>query len=105
MCIALFVALIDDGHETSEEVKHQETWRLLIKHPEDREAIEDAIGLIAWQDQEASITRISQLLSSRTVVFMQPIGQERLAVFLAALMSKLTDEVNPDLVLERVFLS
>lgn len=98
-----FVALIDDGHETSEEVKDQETWRLLIKHPEDREAIQDAIELIAWQDQEANISRISQLLSSRTVVFMQPIGHERLAVFLAALISKLTDEANPDLVLERVF--
>tara|TARA_R110001606_G_scaffold270043_3_gene418538 strand:- start:12062 stop:14992 length:2931 start_codon:yes stop_codon:yes gene_type:complete len=98
-----FVALIDDGHESTEEVKNQETWRLLIKHPEDREAIQDAIELISWQDQEASISRISQLLSSRTVVFMQPIGHERLAVFLAALISKLTDEANPDLVLERVF--
>ena len=98
-----FVALIDDGHESTEEVKSQETWRLLIKHPEDREAIQDAIELISWQDQEASISRISQLLSSRTVVFMQPIGHERLAVFLAALISKLTDEANPDLVLERVF--
>ncbi|PYF78343.1 MULTISPECIES: bifunctional [glutamate--ammonia ligase]-adenylyl-L-tyrosine phosphorylase/[glutamate--ammonia-ligase] adenylyltransferase [Marinomonas] len=98
-----FVALIDDGHESSEEVKNQETWRLLIKHPEDKEAIEDAIALIAWQDQEAAIMRIAQLLSSRTVVYMQPIGHERLAVFLAALITKLTDEVNPDLVLERVF--
>ncbi|QUX94755.1 bifunctional [glutamate--ammonia ligase]-adenylyl-L-tyrosine phosphorylase/[glutamate--ammonia-ligase] adenylyltransferase [Marinomonas sp. CT5] len=98
-----FVALIDDGNESSEEVKNQETWRLLIKHPEDKEAIKDAIELIAWRDHEASILRISQLLSSRTVVFMQPIGHERLAVFLAALMSKLIDEANPDLVLERVF--
>jgi glutamate-ammonia-ligase adenylyltransferase len=100
---ACFVALIDDGEESSKEVKHQETWRLLIKHSEDREAILDAIEQIAWQDQEVVITRITQLLSSRTVVFMQPIGHERLAVFLAAFMSQLSDEVNPDLVLERVF--
>jgi glutamate-ammonia-ligase adenylyltransferase len=98
-----FVALIDDGEESSEEVDSQKTWRLLIKRPEDREAILDAIELIAWQDKEASVTRITQLLSSRNVVFMQPIGQERLAVFLAALMFKLTEEANPDLVLERVF--
>jgi glutamate-ammonia-ligase adenylyltransferase len=98
-----FVALIDDGEESNEEVDSQKTWRLLIKQPEDREAILDAIELIAWQDKEASITRITQLLSSRNVVFMQPIGQERLAVFLAALMFKLTEEANPDLVLERVF--
>ena len=98
-----FVALIDDGEESNEEVDSQKTWRLLIKKPEDREAILDAIELIAWQDKEASITRITQLLSSRNVVFMQPIGQERLAVFLAALMFKLTEEANPDLVLERVF--
>ena len=98
-----FVALIDDGHESSEEVKNQETWRLLIKHPEDKEAIEDAIALITWQDQETVVGRISQLLSSRAVVYMQPIGHERLAVFLAALITKLTDEANPDLVLERVF--
>ncbi|MCB5160954.1 bifunctional [glutamate--ammonia ligase]-adenylyl-L-tyrosine phosphorylase/[glutamate--ammonia-ligase] adenylyltransferase [Marinomonas algarum] len=100
---SVFVALIDDGKETSEEVKNQETWRLLIKHPEDKEAIVDAIEHIHWLDQAASVVRISQLLSTRTLVFMQPIGHERLAVFLAALMTKLADEVNPDLVLERVF--
>ncbi|NLQ18936.1 bifunctional [glutamate--ammonia ligase]-adenylyl-L-tyrosine phosphorylase/[glutamate--ammonia-ligase] adenylyltransferase [Marinomonas sp. M1K-6] len=98
-----FVALIDDGEENSEEVKNQDMWRLLIKHPEDTDAILDAIESIAWQDQDASVKRISQRLSSRTVVFMQPIGQERLAIFLAALMAKLEDEANPDLVLERVF--
>jgi glutamate-ammonia-ligase adenylyltransferase len=98
-----FVALIDDGEESSEEVDSQKTWRLLIKRPEDKEAILDAIELIAWQNKEASVTRITQLLSSRNVVFMQPIGQERLAVFLAALVFKLTEEANPDLVLERVF--
>lgn len=98
-----FVALIDDGEETSEEVKSQEAWRLLIKHPGDKEAILDAIELIAWEDTNANVTRITQLLSSRAVVFMQPIGHERLAVFLADLMIKLTEEANPDLVLERVF--
>lgn len=98
-----FISLIDDGEESSEEVKNQETWRLLIKHPEDENAIIDAIESIVWQDQKAAVTRIIQLLSSRTVVFMQPIGHERLAVFLAAFMSKLTAESNPDLVLERVF--
>ncbi|MDP5056244.1 MAG: bifunctional [glutamate--ammonia ligase]-adenylyl-L-tyrosine phosphorylase/[glutamate--ammonia-ligase] adenylyltransferase [Marinomonas hwangdonensis] len=100
---ASFVALIDDGEDSTEEVKNQETWRLLLKTPDDKEAILDAIELIAWHNVEANVGRISQLLSSRTVVFMQPIGQERLAVFLAALMSKLVDEANPDLVLERIF--
>ena len=100
---ASFVALIDDGEDSTEEVKNQESWRLLLKTPDDKEAILDAIELIAWHNVEANVGRISQLLSSRTVVFMQPIGQERLAVFLAALMSKLVDEANPDLVLERIF--
>ncbi len=100
---AFFVDLIDDGEESTEEVKHQEAWRLLIKNPDDREAIVDAVESISWQDEEVAVTRIGQLLSSRTVVFMQPIGHERLAVFLAAFMSKLSDEESPDLVLERVF--
>ncbi|MBR7889451.1 bifunctional [glutamate--ammonia ligase]-adenylyl-L-tyrosine phosphorylase/[glutamate--ammonia-ligase] adenylyltransferase [Marinomonas sp. A79] len=98
-----FIALIDDGKESSEEVKNQETWRLLIKHADDKDAILDAIDAIPWQDQDAIIERISQLLGSRTVVFMQPIGHERLAIFLAALMAELVDEAKPDLVLERVF--
>lgn len=98
-----FISLIDDGEESSEEVENQEAWRLLIKHPEDESAILDAIEPIVWQDHNAAVIRITQLLSSRTVVFMQPIGHERLAVFLAAFMSKLNDESNPDLVLERVF--
>ncbi|ETX10609.1 glutamate-ammonia-ligase adenylyltransferase [Marinomonas ushuaiensis DSM 15871] len=98
-----FISLIDDGEESSEEVKNQEAWRLLIKNPEDESAIIDAIESIKWQDQEAAVKRITQLLGSRTVVFMQPIGHERLAVFLAAFMPKLNDEKSPDLVLERVF--
>lgn len=100
---SFFVNLIDDGEESSEEVKHQETWRLLIKSPEDREAIHEALEHVSWQNVELVITKVTQLLSSRTVVFMQPIGHERLAVFLAAFMSKLSSESNPDLVLERVF--
>lgn len=97
-----FVDLIDDGEDTTEEVKQQETWRLLIKHPDDYEAILDAVEHISWQYKEAVAKRIAQLLSSRTVVFMQPIGHERLAVFLAAFMTQLSTEENPDLVLERV---
>ncbi|MEO9275602.1 bifunctional [glutamate--ammonia ligase]-adenylyl-L-tyrosine phosphorylase/[glutamate--ammonia-ligase] adenylyltransferase [Marinomonas sp. 5E14-1] len=100
---ACFVDLIDDGEDSTEEVKHQETWRLLIKHPEDSEAIIDAIEHIVWQDKNVAVKRIAQLLVSRTVVFMQPIGHERLAVFLASFMSQLANEDKPDLVLERVF--
>ncbi len=100
---AFFVDLIDDGEDSSEEVKHQETWRLLIKNPEDRSAIFDALDSVSWQDVELVITKVTQLLNSRTVIFMQPIGHERLAVFLAAFMSKLSSESHPDLVLERVF--
>ncbi|MEP3351219.1 MAG: bifunctional [glutamate--ammonia ligase]-adenylyl-L-tyrosine phosphorylase/[glutamate--ammonia-ligase] adenylyltransferase [Marinomonas sp.] len=100
---ACFVDLIDDGEDSTEEVKHQETWRLLIKHPEDSEAILDAIEHIVWQDKDAVVKRIAQLLGSRTVVFMQPIGHERLAVFLASFMFQLANEDKPDLVLERVF--
>lgn len=98
-----FIALIDDGKESSDEVKSQEVWRVLIKHPEDNDTLREATEAIAWRDQDANVRRIAQLLTSKTVVFMQPIGHERLAVFLAAFMAKLADEAKPDLVLERVF--
>ncbi|AEF55768.1 bifunctional [glutamate--ammonia ligase]-adenylyl-L-tyrosine phosphorylase/[glutamate--ammonia-ligase] adenylyltransferase [Marinomonas posidonica] len=98
-----FVDLIEDDEETDQGKEQQEAWRILLKMPEDGEAIRDAIADISWQQVDLVVPRISQLLSSRTLVFMQPIGQERLALFLAALMSRLEEEDNPDLVLERVF--
>ncbi|RBO84933.1 bifunctional [glutamate--ammonia ligase]-adenylyl-L-tyrosine phosphorylase/[glutamate--ammonia-ligase] adenylyltransferase [Marinomonas aquiplantarum] len=98
-----FVDLIEDDEETDQGKEQQETWRILLKVPGDEDAIRDAIANISWQQQELVVQRISQLLSSRTLVFMQPIGQERLALFLAAFMSQLEEEDNPDLVLERVF--
>ncbi|KZN13565.1 bifunctional [glutamate--ammonia ligase]-adenylyl-L-tyrosine phosphorylase/[glutamate--ammonia-ligase] adenylyltransferase [Marinomonas sp. TW1] len=98
-----FVDLIEDDEETDQGKEQQETWRILLKVPGDEDAIRDAIADIAWQQEDRVVQRISQLLSSRTLVFMQPIGQERLALFLAAFMSQLAEEANPDLVLERVF--
>ncbi len=98
-----FVDLIEDDEETDQGKEQQETWRILLKVPGDEDAIRDAIANISWQQEELVVQRISQLLSSRTLVFMQPIGQERLALFLAAFMSQLEEEDNPDLVLERVF--
>ncbi|WP_394182516.1 bifunctional [glutamate--ammonia ligase]-adenylyl-L-tyrosine phosphorylase/[glutamate--ammonia-ligase] adenylyltransferase [Marinomonas posidonica] len=98
-----FVDLIEDDEETDQGKEQQETWRILLKVPGDEDAIRDAIADISWQQEELVVQRISQLLSSRTLVFMQPIGQERLALFLAAFMSRLEEEANPDLVLERVF--
>ncbi|MBJ7536910.1 bifunctional [glutamate--ammonia ligase]-adenylyl-L-tyrosine phosphorylase/[glutamate--ammonia-ligase] adenylyltransferase [Marinomonas transparens] len=98
-----FVDLIDDGDdESTGEVKSQEAWRLLVKNPDDKESIVDTIAGIDWQDQDKVVLRISQLLGSRNVVFMQPIGHDRLAQFLAAFMSKLAEEDKPDLVLERI---
>ncbi|MCV2403915.1 bifunctional [glutamate--ammonia ligase]-adenylyl-L-tyrosine phosphorylase/[glutamate--ammonia-ligase] adenylyltransferase [Marinomonas sp. C2222] len=97
-----FIDLIDDG-DNAEEVKAQEAWRLLLKTPEDIESITEAVSQIAWHDQETIVSRIVRLFSSRTVVFMQPIAYERLADFFAALMNRLENESNPDLVLERIF--
>lgn len=98
-----FISLIDDGEERGEEIQNQGAWRFLMKYPEDENATIGAIESIMWQDQKAVVTRITQFLSSRAVVFMQSIGHERLAVFLAAFMSKLNNETHPDLVLERIF--
>ena len=99
---AQFVDLIDDGEESSSEKESQESWRLLLKTPEDKESILDAIAEVAWQDSDKVVNRLSQLLNSKTIVFMQAVGQERLALFMSALMAKLTDEERPDLVLERI---
>lgn len=98
-----FIKLIEDEDETDADKAEQETWRILMKSPEDTDAIVDAIGIIPWQSLDMAAQSISQLLSSRTVAFMQPIGQERLAVFLAAFLRQLGHEDHPDLVLERVF--
>ena len=98
----LFLELIDDGEETSEEIKIQDTWRLLLKHADDKEAIADAIESVEWKDDSAAVQRLSTFLSSKNIVFMQPIGQERLSVFLAMFVTQLEHESFPDLVLERV---
>lgn len=98
----LFLELIDDGEETSEEIKIQDTWRLLLKHADDKDAISDALDGIVWQDKDATVQRISVFLSSKNIVFMQPIGQERLAIFLAMFVSQLEHESTPDLVMDRV---
>lgn len=98
----LFLELIDDGEESSEETKAQETWRLLLKNAQDLEAIADALSDIAWQDENSAAQRLSQFLASKNVVYMQPIGQERLSIFLAMFVRQLPQEEHPDLVLERV---
>lgn len=101
---SVFQELIDDGEETSEEIKTQDTWRLLLKHADnnDKEAISDALDGIVWQDKDAIVQRIAIFLSSKSIAFMQPIGQERLAIFLAMFATQLTHESKPDLVTNRV---
>ena len=98
----LFLELIDDGEETSEEIKIQDTWRLLLKRADDKEAISDALEGIEWQEKEATVQRLSAFLASKNIVFMQPIGQERLAIFLAMFVAQLKHESSPDLVMSRV---
>ena len=99
---AQFVDLIDDGEDSNEERESQETWRLLLKAPEDKESIQDAIAMVPWLETDTVVARLSQLLNSKTIAFMQAVGQERLALFMSALMAKLVDEAQPDLVLERI---
>lgn len=97
-----FQSLIDDGEENSCDELAQEAWRMILKQPHDAHLISEAIEGIAWQKAEEVAKQLEQFLSSRAVVYMQPIGQERLAVFLAALMTCLPEEANPDLVLQRI---
>lgn len=98
-----FLDLIDDGaEETSCDVRQQEAWRVLLKHPDDVDGIKDAIADVAWQNPEQVLEQLSRFLGARSVVYMQPIGQERLAVFLGTLLSHLEAEQNPDVVLERI---
>ncbi|REG82861.1 bifunctional [glutamate--ammonia ligase]-adenylyl-L-tyrosine phosphorylase/[glutamate--ammonia-ligase] adenylyltransferase [Marinomonas pollencensis] len=99
---ALFLELIDDGEETSEEIKDQDVWRLLLKNAEDKEAIGDALEGVEWQEKEATVQAISVFLASKNIVFMQPIGQERLAIFFAMFVAQLKHESSPDLVVNRV---
>lgn len=97
-----FQNLIDDGEENSSDELTQEAWRVILKQPHEQTLIEEAIDAIAWQDAEAVVQVLAQFLGSRAVAYMQPIGQERLAVFLAALMTCLEEETFPDVVLQRI---
>ena len=97
-----FQALIDDGEENSFDQQAQEAWRVILKQPQKHSLIEEAMESIQWQDHAASAQQLGQFLNSRAVAYMQPIGQERLAVFLAALMTCLEDESHPDTVLQRI---
>ncbi|SBS28246.1 Glutamate-ammonia-ligase adenylyltransferase [Marinomonas aquimarina] len=97
-----FQQLIDDGEDNSCDASAQEAWRMILKQPHDTHLIAEAIEDIAWQDPDEVSKQLGQFLSSRAVAYMQPIGQERLAVFLAALMTCLPDEADPDLVLQRI---
>lgn len=97
----VFSELIDD-EENGNDVSTQETWRLLLKRAGDEESVLDAICVVSWKDKMQVAQKLSQFLLSKNVVFMQPVGQERLALFLSAFMAKLSGEENPDLVLERV---
>ncbi|WP_245957923.1 bifunctional [glutamate--ammonia ligase]-adenylyl-L-tyrosine phosphorylase/[glutamate--ammonia-ligase] adenylyltransferase [Marinomonas piezotolerans] len=100
---AYFQDLIDDGaDERSCDTRQQEAWRVVLKHPDDLAGIDEAISGVVWNDQSTVSETLSKFLSSRSVVYMQPIGQERLAVFLATLISHLEEESKPDLVLERI---
>lgn len=97
-----FQNLIDDGEENSCDEHTQEAWRVILKQPHEQALIKEATEAIAWQDREAIAQLLGQFLGSRAVAYMQPIGQERLAVFLAALMTCLEQEEYPDVVLQRI---
>lgn len=97
-----FKSLIDDGEDSATDAEQEEVWRVILKQPDHLEGIQEALQTVPWQDVEAITKRVSQFLSTRAIAFMQPIGQERLAVFLAALVRCLQDEAQPDMVLERI---
>lgn len=97
-----FLSLIDDGEERSCDQHQQEMWRVILKQPQECALLDEAIQAIDWQDQAAMATSLVQFLSSRSVAYMQPIGQERLAVFLGALMTCLEEEPQPDVVMQRI---
>ncbi|GAB3489251.1 bifunctional [glutamate--ammonia ligase]-adenylyl-L-tyrosine phosphorylase/[glutamate--ammonia-ligase] adenylyltransferase [Marinomonas epiphytica] len=96
-----FIELIDDGEEVDTEYD-AETWRILLKKPEDISSILEAIERVDWISPDNIAQQIQGLLSSKTVAFMQAVGQERLAIFLAMLISKLEGEEQPDVIFERV---
>ena len=97
-----FIELIEDDAEETLQAPHLESWRLLFKASIDEESIEELIANVPWQQPEDIVRALTQFVGSKGVVFMQPIGQERLANFFANFMLKLVDENNPDLVLQRV---
>ncbi|MBM6551406.1 bifunctional [glutamate--ammonia ligase]-adenylyl-L-tyrosine phosphorylase/[glutamate--ammonia-ligase] adenylyltransferase [Marinomonas ostreistagni] len=97
-----FKALIDDGEDSATDAEQEEVWRVILKQPDDLDSIQEALQKVAWQEADAIAKRLQQFLTSRSVAFMQPIGQERLAVFLAALIYCLEEEEQPDRVLERI---
>lgn len=99
---AYFKDLIDDGEDSASDAQQEEAWRVILKQPEEIANIQEALQDVAWQDLDAVAKRINHFLTSRSVAFMQPIGQERLAVFLAALICCLKEEAQPDMVLERI---
>ncbi|MFT2111752.1 bifunctional [glutamate--ammonia ligase]-adenylyl-L-tyrosine phosphorylase/[glutamate--ammonia-ligase] adenylyltransferase [Marinomonas sp. 2405UD68-3] len=101
---AEFEKLIAEEQETNHALPHLESWRVLFKNEASREAIEELVDGIEWKNTETSVLQIQRFVASRGVVFMQPIGQERLATFFASFALKLIEENNPDLVLERVLL-
>ena len=97
-----FIALIEEDKEANNALPNIDSWRVLFKKEISREAIEELTDAVNWKVCDSAIDSIQRFISSRGVVFMQPIGQERLANFFANFMVKLATEENPDLVLERV---
>ncbi|TPE51868.1 bifunctional [glutamate--ammonia ligase]-adenylyl-L-tyrosine phosphorylase/[glutamate--ammonia-ligase] adenylyltransferase [Maribrevibacterium harenarium] len=96
-----FKSLIDDPEETSCDESAQEAWRVMLKQP-DEEHLAEVLATIPWHAVDDTINRVYSFVSSKAVVFMQPIGQERLATFMAAFVKALEDEQHPDVVVERI---
>ncbi|ADZ90154.1 bifunctional [glutamate--ammonia ligase]-adenylyl-L-tyrosine phosphorylase/[glutamate--ammonia-ligase] adenylyltransferase [Marinomonas mediterranea] len=101
-----FVELIDDPEEEAES-DSSETWRLLLKRPDQQHLFDLVLDEVQWNDLSNVESKIRPFLSSKTVAYMQPIGQERLAQFMGMFFPLLAEDKqgkghNPDIVLERV---
>ncbi|WP_240009568.1 bifunctional [glutamate--ammonia ligase]-adenylyl-L-tyrosine phosphorylase/[glutamate--ammonia-ligase] adenylyltransferase [Marinomonas algicola] len=99
---AEFIELIEEDSASNDTLPNVDSWRVLFKKEISRESIEELTCEVNWKNSDTAIDSIQRFVSSRGVVFMQPIGQDRLANFFASFMLKLETENNPDLVSERV---
>lgn len=97
-----FNELIEDDPQKEQQLPNIASWRVLFKHATDDDMVAELTTDIPWEDAPTSVKRIASFITAKGVVYMQPIGQDRLAHFFASFMVKLASERMPDLVLGRV---